>query len=494
MSNFTVKIILFMKKYFIILFFIPYALLAQITYKPNEKQENTKLYLQKYIDSLAQLPMLKNAHLGVSIKKCNTNENIVAKNDQLLMKPASTLKLITTGMALLQLGANKTFFTTLKLFGTQNNSQFNGNLVIEPSGDPSFGSWRYENKPEYNTILTNWVQAIKKQGIKHINGKIIFNTKTHYPPVSWPWGDIGNYYGAHFQSFMFFENMIQVYYNTASDSTLALIDHTDPAANIFNIKSEVLASSKTKSDNSLGFNSPGFDQIIINGTLPINKTNFKVKLSNPNPQNHFAQLLKAEITKQGIVLVDSLIKIENESSLVLNQKHESPTLLELAQQTNFQSINIYAEALHVAYNQDLAQNNKPQNGVLWQSLGLDSLQIQQKDGSGLSPSNYVSPGFMTDYLNKMQSNTTTFNSFVTSIPKVGIEGTVKNLVPKKSKAIGKVWAKSGTIEKVRCYAGYYQSKAGQWYSFAFMANQFNCSQSQINGVWSRMIDQLTTLE
>lgn len=60
---------------------------------------------------------------------------------------------------------------------------------------------------------------------------------------------------------------------------------------------------------------------------------------------------------------------------------------------------------------------------------------------------------MTDILKAMYSEKS-FKTFYESIPVVGESGTVAHL-GKKSKAVGNVRAKSGSIEGVRAYAGYF---------------------------------------
>jgi serine-type D-Ala-D-Ala carboxypeptidase/endopeptidase (penicillin-binding protein 4) len=65
-----------------------------------------------------------------------------------------------------------------------------------------------------------------------------------------------------------------------------------------------------------------------------------------------------------------------------------------------------------------------------------------------------------------------FNAFYESIPIVGVSGTVSSL-SKKSKAVGNVRAKSGSIEGVRAYSGYFTSRNGEMYCFSMMLNKYN---------------------
>src|SRR5207248_3098839 len=83
-----------------------------------------------------------------------------------------------------------------------------GDLIIKGSGDPTLGSWRYASTKESN-VLTTWVDAIRKAGIKKINGHIVgvdslFGTQTI--PDGWIWQDMGTYYGAGTSGLCWHEN------------------------------------------------------------------------------------------------------------------------------------------------------------------------------------------------------------------------------------------------------------------------------------------------
>ena len=94
-----------------------------------------------------------------------------------------------------------------------------------------------------------------------------------------------------------------------------------------------------------------------------------------------------------------------------------------------------------------------------------------KDGSGLSPSNGITPDNMTDILKAMFLEKS-FNAFYESIPIVGISGTVSNLC-KKTRAVGNVRAKSGSIDGVRAYAGFFTARNGEMMCFSMMLNKYN---------------------
>lgn len=98
--------------------------------------------------------------------------------------------------------------------------------------------------------------------------------------------------------------------------------------------------------------------------------------------------------------------------------------------------------------------------------------IVQKDGSGLSRANAVTPEWMANYLAAMSGN----KAFVESLPRPG-EGTLntlKNLTPWKFRI------KSGSMEGTLCYSGYVLDEAGNpRISFAILTNNAAAKASQV---------------
>ena len=71
----------------------------------------------------------------------------------------------------------------------------------------------------------------------------------------------------------------------------------------------------------------------------------------------------------------------------------------------------------------------------------------------------------------------TFPAFLETIPVVGQTGTVRNLA-KGTVAAGKIRAKSGSIEGVRAYAGYFSTGRGERMSFCVQVSRFTPGQNR----------------
>ena len=80
-------------------------------------------------------------------------------------------------------------------------------------------------------------------------------------------------------------------------------------------------------------------------------------------------------------------------------------------------------------------------------------------------------------------------SVLSSIPIVGKEGTVKTLLA-KSPTLGKIRAKSGTLEYVRCYVGYADAYSGKKLCFALFVNNFDTTSGTIRNELGKIMEAI----
>ena len=448
------------------------------------------------LDTLQKSKLLSSGFLGFSLKVTSSNQSILAVNEQKLLSPASTLKLITTAYTMLELGPNFRYSTQLQAFGNIENQTLRSDLLVIGSGDPSLGSHRFENVQD--SFIDDWVFKIKLMGVSKIQGKIkIDHSIFEGNPTSarWLWGDIGNYYGAGPMGFNFHENFFTATIQGGNfvDKAAVIEKLTPKLSNV-----EVINNIKTDVENSGDqvniFSKPFDSQIVFTGYAPKNQT-INVKGTIPNVPQTFVDVFKEKLKAQQIEVLDSNIVL-NPTQIFLIAENTSPPLSVLIEKCNFHSINLYAEAfLKTVASKSLKQVTL--NDALiaekqfWKTKGLNINEFKAKDGSGLSPQNFVSPAFMTDVLSVM-SQYADFQLFKSSIPLIGVSGTVKNFA-KNTKAVNKIYAKSGSIDGTRAYAGYFFAKSGQLLSFAIFINQYDASAGNLTKELEKIMDLMADL-
>ena len=443
------------------------------------------------VDSLQKESVFKPAVISVSVRNLATNKIVYHHAGYQAVNSASTLKLVSTGVATSILGSNYVFKTRLEYSGTIENNVLKGNLYIVGGGDPSFGSNRFGSTLDIQ--LKAILNTIKRLGIRKIEGYIVADGSMYSSksiPDSWIWGDLGNYYGATAQALNINENEYEIYFSQKGNiGSQPEIIKVNPALEYLSFRNEVSLADKNSGDETMIYASPFSNEISIRGIIPQGKGSLKVKGSILNPVLVTAYLIQNYLKNDSISCSQkptTLEKMRNEGHFDFGQRYfmdefSSPTLQTMLQPTNFESLNLYADAfLKAAMFQNARSSNAEDVAkslkIYCQNKGIDITGFEPKDGSGLSPSGFISGNFMTDFLAKM-SFEPDFVVFKNSIPVVGVSGTVKNLC-KKSIAEGKIYAKSGSIEGTRAYAGYFEEN-GENFAFSAIISHYESGQQKI---------------
>ncbi|MEA5457591.1 D-alanyl-D-alanine carboxypeptidase/D-alanyl-D-alanine-endopeptidase [Arcicella sp. LKC2W] len=444
--------------------------------------------IQRKIDSLVTSPFLENGFIGLSIKSVNSDLNIVEYNAKKSLTPASTLKLVSSATALMALGSDFKYTTTLEYSGEIKDSILTGNIIIKGSGDPSLGSWRFKNQPDYKQLTENWAKKIKSLGIKEIRGRVFGDGSFFDENVisdGWIWGDMGNYYGAGAYGLNMNENLYWATFNPAKYMENAPLVKTAPDLPYYTKINRVLTDKAGTGDQVNIYSTPYQDVLIMEGFVPTGD-NFSVKGSIPDPALFSAFFLHKKLEELNVKISESPISIleANKKNISFQKPLQSttidsllsPPLKDLVKECNLHSINLYAEAflktpsiiLNLGSTTDAAVKGLKQ---IWLTKGVKFEGLKIKDGSGLAPANGITPNNMTDILKAMFLEKS-FDAFYESIPVVGVSGTVANL-GKKSKAVGNVHAKSGSIDGVKAYSGYFTARNGEMMCFSMMLNKYN---------------------
>jgi len=113
---------------------------------------------------LAEDPTFKHATLSLYVINTTTGNIVTEVNTEIGVAPASCQKVITASTAFELLGHDYSYKTTLAYTGNIVNGVLNGDLIIKGSGDPTLGSWRYDQTKEEN-IIKDFKDAVSRLGI-----------------------------------------------------------------------------------------------------------------------------------------------------------------------------------------------------------------------------------------------------------------------------------------------------------------------------------------
>lgn len=403
---------------------------------------------------------------NLSVYVADENGNFIYEhNGNRGLSSASTQKIFTAATALETLGKNYQYTTTASYSGDISGGNLSGNLYIHSNGDPTLGSWRYENyKPE--NFRQKFLEALKQKGISKISGDLIiddsyFDFQT--VPGGWPWNDLGNYYGAGVWSVNWRENQFDISMNGKEMKGLNV-----DLPNVNWVKD--LKTGGT-SDQSLIFTAPYSDVALINGTLPPKA--ITVSGATPNPPLTLGTEIKkwlqdSGITFSGKVTSTSMQRINGEKILTVPKntvifEHKSPTVDKIVYWFMRKSVNLYGETFIKTLGKEKKNQGSFDAGItylkeFWKEKGINPAMINFADGSGLSPQNYVSARAEVQAL-LWSRKQPWFNDFFEGFP---------------TQANG-MKMKSGTMKDTKSFAGYHTSKDGKKYVFAIIINNYQSS-------------------
>lgn len=435
------------------------------------------------VDKFIHDPLMQHANVSILVKDLRTGKELYQQRANSATIPASTLKVLTTATALELMGADYQYKTLLAHDGNIDDSGvLNGNLYIIGSGDPTLGSSRIGDKQ----FLIRWVDAIKAAGITKINGSIVadesrFDNEGSNP--KWTWDDIGNYYAPGIYAIAYRDNTLNVTFKSGAVGTTPEIININPEIKDLTIENN-LVSSRITFDSAYFYGTSKSKSRSVRGEIPANSPGFVVKAELPEPGLVLAQDLQSQLEQQGVKITNLPFTIPS-SEFTFPAKnavrtpiytHHSEPLSHIIREINQQSNNFYAEQVFKSlslYRYGLGTNRHSVKIIrdFWKSKGLDVNQLFQLDGSGLSPTNAVSAGFLTEVMEYMYKKSTNKDVFFNSLSIAGKVGTLAGVL-KKTPLSGKVYAKSGTISRVRSYTGYILQDNREWV-FTIMVNNYN---------------------
>jgi len=465
------------KLYFLLLLLNPYFILAQT----HENSENTAAILQKIKSS----QNLKGASFSWAFQEVETRKILWEYQSDNLLCPASTLKLITTGMALKTLGKDYRFQTNVFRDAEVNKGVLNGNLIIVGSGDPSLGSGKAGAKPT-DSLLLEILNMLKFAGINQINGYIhiddsCFPSNYKSIPMDRPWEDVGNYYGAGIWGLNWRNNSFELEIQRSESGFNILKPSPKLAGYTFNTYLE----NKPKGDIYI-YSNPWSDLIQVGGQLEHGKSS-TIKGAIPYPPKQMGQELIEFLNANGIncskeLKFGSYIESESANMMVLLGSISSPELYKLITETNNSSNNLFADCLLRASMGSefqllgLEEIATEQQNRLRKLVESSSSSIRLRDGSGMSRSNLISSRYITDMLTYFYT-TNDFTDFWKSIPEPGKKGALKQFPILKD-----LYVKTGSMAGVRAYAGYI-NKDNKWIAFSVMVNNCMLNWSDMNALF-----------
>ncbi|MDR0575318.1 MAG: D-alanyl-D-alanine carboxypeptidase/D-alanyl-D-alanine-endopeptidase [Tannerella sp.] len=436
---------------------------------------------------------MSGASVSVMIRDISNGSVVYGYDAEREVTPASVMKLVTTATVLELLGETFRYETAIMYDGQITDSILNGNLYIRGSGDPALGS-SYIGA-DCDTVIREWITAIKKAGIRKITGAVIADESifdTEGISMKWMREDMGSYYGQGCYGLNIYDNCYSLFLNTGEPDSRPEIEKSEPDMSSI-LFHNYLITNKSEKDSSYITGFPYTNERYLYGTVPANRCGYKLKGDIPEPALFLSQYIMTLLKKEQISVIGAPTcyrilsgekKWEKQERKILTTTY-SPPLKDLVRITNHVSNNLYADAflktIGLNYKSDevISSFDKGVKILIkhWEDKGIKTSSLWMFDGSGLAPANKITAGFLCELLSYMATTSSVSEIFTESLPRAGMEGTVINIL-KGSTLQGKTRLKSGSMSRVRSYAGYV-TKDNKQYAITIIVNNFSCTQYQM---------------
>jgi serine-type D-Ala-D-Ala carboxypeptidase/endopeptidase (penicillin-binding protein 4) len=453
------------------------------------------------LEKIRTEPGMRTAAIGfcmVAVDAADDSEAVGYCMDTSLI-PASTMKAITTATANELLGADFRFETKLQHTGTiRDDGTLLGDLIVRGGGDPTLGSSGIAD------TFAKWRNVLAEAGIRRIEGAIVgdgsvFGTKR--VPDTWQWNDMGNYYGAGACGLTFHENQFFCTFRTIREGLKATLVGTDPRLPDIHFFNEMRVGPPGSGDKGRIYGAPYGNVFYLRGSLPANGGTYTIKGALPDPARFCARAFTKDLAAHDIPVSDppTTARLLHAAGKTLGKRTDlhvqrSGPLGPLLKRTNHKSHNLRAECIHRMIGLAVRSDGSTESAskavrTHWADRGIDMTGFFMDDGCGLSRSNAVTARQMALIL-RHAANAEGFEAFYDSLPVAGRSGTLRSL-GRGSAAEGRVHAKSGTLDRIKNYAGYVNARSGRRYAFALFINNYSGNvwdvKSRIVRAWNRIV-------
>jgi len=473
--------------------------------------------LAAWAPARAQLPEPVAAVLRSTTMPENALSVLVLRGDRTVlshladrpMQPASTMKLVTTLIALEKLGPVFRGRTELRTTGELQGDTLKGDLYLRGGADMDLST----------ETLATILRALRNQGVRSIDGRLVLDRELFNPAR----GDLGQppfdeypeaYYNVVPDALLVNKNMLQLdIRSTGADKRINVA--MQPALEGVTVATDMKLVDADCARWEDGWKPPealpqadGGIQVMLHGTFPKNCA-ASYAINAIDRQEYLDRLLRLNWTQLGGKIAGATVAGTTPPEARLLAEHVSRPLPELVRDTNKPSDNALARTIFLslgALEADPLLGSRPQAVSAANTFsradaairgwmrehGIDDTGLVLDNGSGLSRIERITPLQMAGVLQAgLRSNWSP--EFQASMPIVAVDGTMRRRLH-DSPAAGRARMKTGTLNNVVALAGYVQDAHGQQCVLVAMINSNLAGNGRGRAVLDALVDWVARLD
>ncbi len=449
--------------------------------------------LQQRVEALIRSsPAAQRAFWGIKVVDPADGRVLAALNAGRFFRPASNTKLFTTALALMRLGPDWTFNTTV-------TATPSGDLVLAGGGDPTLSARAvpYRRGPVTGDPLQA-LEALADQvvahGIREVKGDII-GDDTIWPwepyPEGWTADDTVWLYGAPVSALEVNDGSFRLTLAPAAVPDLPPSITLSPPVEYFTIDNRVRWGAglerKIRVERSGG-------QLRLTGTMPAQPVH--LDLAVDDPAFYAAYAFTDALARRGVVIRGrpaARHRAAGQPYLPVQGKElarrTSPPLLEVLRTINKISQNLHVEMVlrevgRVRRGSGSLEAGIEERKAFLAQAGIPDTEYDLDDASGLARQNLVTPDAVARLLVYMYG-TQYREAWLSLLPIGGEDGTLEDRFDKQSAARA-IHAKTGTLTAVSGLSGYAERRRGGPVVFSILVNNYHGQSREIRGVMDKI--------
>ncbi len=377
--------------------------------------------------------------------------------------PASVMKLVTSLVALDELGPTYTWTTDLLATGTVTDGVLNGDLVLRGHGDP------YLMAPD----VWSMVRALRKTGLRRITGGLIVDDSWFQLPPEDPAafdGAPNKPYNALPSAVLLNLKLVEVTLRPENNVARFETDPALPSLEILNdvrLTNEPCTSARRNGVALQVLDTRTANAIRVTGRYPWRCGPIRWPRTLMTHDRYALGMFTALWREQGGDFGGQLATGPAPTNARLLLSWRGRTLAEAIRPMNKTSNNVMARQMLLTLGAErLGAPGTPQKGAQAVAdyvtrLGLDPISIRVTNGSGLSRHERVTARLLGGLL--VRGARMPFASeFISSMSVAGYDGTTRRRFSGRAEA-GEMHLKSGRLNDVAALAGYVRSRSGRMY-------------------------------
>jgi len=413
---------------------------------------------------------LASARTGVVVSDVESGQVLFARDPDVLLNPASNVKLVTSAAALARLGPDFRFDTEIYLDGGAGEGAGRA-LYVRGKGDP--------------TLVTERLWAIAGDlvhlGVRRVGDVVVdesyFDGERTGPGFDQESGDRSYLAPAGAASLNW--NTIAVHVAPGDRRGARARVELEPASDLFevDVRATTAAPGARRRIVVSSVRAGSRQRIVVDGRIPAGSRMQTVWRRIDDPALYLGQTLRRLMELRGARFAGKVRAGPVPQGARLVHVAQSESLAEVVRRLNKTSNNFVAEQILKTLGAELkgAPGSWPKGVAAVEEflaeVGIPRGAYVMRNGSGLNDTNRFSARQLVTLLRAMWARFPLHAEFVVSLPVAGRDGTIRWRM-EGSEAEGRLRAKTGTLENVTSLSGYVENAAHRTLAFAVLVNDF----------------------